>query len=234
MLATHATPLPSPLSIEDNRADLLTDTRQSWFPYGVPTFGEWQIPLIRAPKFDDLPTSSTAFDKRGNATDLSTTLLHFYVADRKLRTQIMRPQRFVTDFQGAWGLTSPDFSIGAGMPLQDRVQAVWANRAIGAYYQSRGLRVVPHLRWCNARDLDYCFLGVERGSAVAVSNHGCWRSADLRQGFLQGLPLLIERIQPSVMFVHGTINHSMFRDLQAETTLVHLPSDRTSAHGKAT
>jgi hypothetical protein len=63
MLATHAPPSPGPLPIVDNLPDLITGTTQSWFPHGVPNFGEWQILLIRAPRFADLPTISTAFDK---------------------------------------------------------------------------------------------------------------------------------------------------------------------------
>lgn len=64
MLATHAPPSPGPPSRGNNLQDLLTGTTQSWFPYCVPTCGECQIPLIRAPRFNDLPPSSTAFDKR--------------------------------------------------------------------------------------------------------------------------------------------------------------------------
>jgi hypothetical protein len=234
MLTPNQEPAPPhPLSIRENLPDLLADGPQAWFPFGVPTFSAWQIPLIRAPLVDDLPTSATAFDKRGQTADPRTTLLHFYVADRKLRTQILQPQRFVASFEGAWGLTSPDFSIGAAMPLQDRVQAVWANRAVGAYYQSRGLRVVPHIRWCDSRDFGYCFLGVEDGSPVAVSNHGCWRSAEMRRAFLDGLPVLIERIRPSVLFVHGTVDNHLFRQLGSRTELIHLEPDRTQARRRA-
>jgi len=194
--------------------------------------GEWQIPLIRSPCLDSLPTDATAYDRRGQAGDLARTLLHFYVADRKLRTQVLQPQRFVARFEGAWGLTSPDFTIGAGMPPQDRIQAVWANRAVGVFYQSRGLRVVPHVRWCDSRDFDYCFLGVETGSAVAVSTHGCWRSPDLRRNFLAGLPLLLERIQPSVLFVHGTIDDGHLRTLRAKTRVVVFLADRNRAKAR--
>lgn len=224
---------PRPPTISENLPDLLVGSPRDWFPFGVPTFGEWQIPLIRAPLVDHLPASATAFDKRGQAADLGATLLHFYVADPKLRTQILRPQRFVARFEGAWGLTSPDFSIGTGMPVQDRVQAVWANRAVGAYYQSRGLRVVPHIRWGDSRDYDYCFLGVEPGSAVAVSNHGCWRSPELRRAFLDGLPVLIERLQPSIIFVHGTLDDPLFGRLGSRTAFVHLAPDRTRAANRA-
>lgn len=222
-----------PLSIRDCLPDMISDATASWFPFGVPVEGEWQIPLIRSPCFDSLPTDATAFDKCGQAEDLARTLLHFYVADRKLRTQVLQPQRFIARFEGVWGLTSPDFTIGAGMPPQDRIQAVWANRAVGAFYQSRGLRVVPHVRWCNRRDFDYCFLGVETGSAVAVSTHGCWRSADLRRNFLTGLPVLLERIQPSVLFFHGAIDEGHLRTLSAKTRVVHLPPDRTRAKTRA-
>jgi hypothetical protein len=229
MLSPKEAPPGFPLSLADCLPDMVSPSTNSWFPFGVPLEGEWQIPLIRSSCIEDLPASATAFDKRAQADDLAATLLHFYVADRKLRTQLLRPQRFVARFEGAWGLTSPDFTIGAGMPPQDRIQAVWANRAVGAFYQARSLRVIPHVRWCNSRDFEYCFLGVETGSPVAVSTHGCWRSADLRRDFLSGLPVLLERIQPSVLFIHGGIGAEHLQLLEAKTEVVPLEADRTRA-----
>ncbi len=91
-------------------------------------------------------------------------------------------------------------------PLDLRVLAVRVNRMLGAFYQSRGCNVVPTARWCTSRDWPFCFLGIEQRSAVSVSNHGLWRDRDLRQGFVSGLHEMIERIDPPVIFLHGTVS----------------------------
>jgi hypothetical protein len=73
------------------------------------------------------------------------------------------------------------------------------SRAVGLFHALRGIRVIPNLRWGDSRDYDFCFLGVEQGSAVAVSNHGLWNDQLLRHNFLPGLPVMAERIQPKVV-----------------------------------
>lgn len=203
-----------------------------WFPYGMPTVGHWQIPLIPAPDLAVLPRAATAYDKRGPHPD-ARLLLHGYVEDRKLHTQLTDPARWVHRFTGFGAVIAPDFSIRQGDPRDRRVFAVRMSRAVGAYYASRGLKVIPNVRWGDSRDFDYCFDGIERGSIVAVSNHGCWRDGRLRQGFLAGLPVLVERLQPAAVYVHGTTNHVLFAQLASRTEFVHLPADRTRARQKA-
>jgi hypothetical protein len=220
-------------SIWDEAVTQLIEGAPPWFPYGVPIVSTWQIPLIKSPLLDEIPEIATAYDKRGQTAEPASTILHGYVQDGKLRTQLTRPQEWVARFDGYWGVIAPDFSIRAEDPPDRRVFSVRMSRAVGAFYQSRGLRVVPNVRWCDSRDFDYCFLGVEKGSAIAISNHGCWRTGQLRQGFLTGLSVMIERLQPSAVFVHGTIDHIRFRQLKAKTEFVHLQSDRTRARERA-
>ncbi len=211
----------------------LIDGPPGWFPYGVPVVGRWQIPQIPAPTFAALPGLATAFDKRGQSTDPPGTLLHGYVEDRKLRSQLTNPGPFVARFAGFWGVVPPDFSIRAQDPPDLRVLAVRMSRAVGAFYQAHGLRVVPNVRWGDRLDYDYCFEGIQNGSAVSVSNHGCWRDGQLRHGFLMGLNEMIERLAPTVVFVHGTIDHVVIRRLSSKTDIVHLLPDRTRARTEA-
>lgn len=198
-----------------------------WYPYGVETVGRWQIPVLDPPHIDSLPALATAFDKRGKVADRTNTLLHCYVKDDRLAPQLRDPRPFVARFAGFWGVVPPDFSIRASDPLDLRVLAVRMSRAVGAPYQSRGLRVIPNLRWGDSRDFDFCFDGIRPGAAVCVSNHGCWRPARLRQGFLIGLEEMVGRLSPSIVFVHGTMDHPLFRDLGQSTRFVRLLPDRT-------
>lgn len=204
----------------------VTGSAPEWFPHGVPVVGEWQIPAIAAPKFDSLPRSARAYDKRGRVAD-GALLLHGYVQDHKLRTQLTNPAAWLARFRGFGGVIAPDFSIRADDPPDRKVFAVRMSRAVGAYYASRGLKVVPTIRWGDSRDFGYCFDGVSSGSVVAISNHGCWRTGVLRQGFLAGLPVLVERLKPAAVYVHGTVDHVLFRQLASKTEFIHLEADRT-------
>lgn len=232
MLVPEVPDLAPPLPIWDHLVTMATVGVPDWFPFGVPVDPRYQIPILNAPSIDRLPRDATAFDKRGQARDLATTLLHFYVQDRKLASQARRPQQFVASFASAWGVTSPDYSMWAEGPEHLRILAVHLNRMVGAYFQSRGLRVIPSLRWIDHRDYDYAFIGVEVGSAVSVSTHGLWRAGELRQGFLNGLHEALDRLNPPVVFVHGTVNHLVFRDIARKTELIHLADDRTRTQRK--
>lgn len=229
MLVPDKSALAPPLSIFPAVVDRIADGPPTWIPYGRPTVSEWQIFQLDAPVVEDRPTVALAFDRLGQADELDRTLVHFYVQDPKLRRQASRPFRYVSRFENAWGITSPDFSIAMEMPKHHRIDAVWWNRAVGAFYQSRGIRVIPQIRWCDRQDYDYCFLGVSPGSVVAVSNHGCWRNHSLRQGFLNGLPVMIERLEPPIVFVYGTVGHPVFDQLRSKTEFYHLECERTRA-----
>lgn len=225
--------LGPPLSIFPAVVDRMADGPPAWIPYGRPIVSEWQIFKLDAPVVQDLPAVAVAFDRIGQAEQLDRTLVHFYVRDPKLRCQVSQPFRYVARFENAWGITSPDFSIAKEMPRQHRIDSVWWSRAVGAFYQSRGIRVIPQIRWSDRTDYDYCFLGVATGSVVAVSNHGCWRNQSLRQGFLSGLPVMIERLKPPVVVVYGTVDHPVFDQLRSKTEFHHLECERTRARRRA-
>ncbi len=219
------TPRTSSASPNEQEIDHLVDGIPHWYPAGHPTHGHWQIPILPAPTIDSLPTSSRAYDKRQRSS--AETILHGYLADRKLRTHARNPGRWVTRFQPYWGVISPDFSIWLDQPPDRKLFAVRMSRAVGVFYALRGIRVIPTLRWGDRRDYDFVFLGVESHSAVAISNYGLWLDPGLRQNFVNGLPEMVERIAPDIVFLHGTTDHPAIRDLARKTEVVPLIPDRT-------
>lgn len=122
---------------------------------------------------------------------------------------------------------APDFSIWLEAPRDRKIFAVRMSRAVGVFYWLRGIRVIPSLRWGDHHDYDFCFLGVEPGSAVSVSNHGLWNDKLLRHNFLAGLQVMVERIEPEVVFLHGTSDDTAIRRLERTVPLVHLEPDWT-------
>lgn len=45
---------------------------------------------------------------------------------------------------------------------------------------------------------------------------------------------MIERVAPSTVFLHGTVDHSLIRQLAGKTNLIHFPPDRTRARTDVT
>lgn len=219
---------PAPLPVTGLAPDLLAG-RPDWYPNAVKTVGPAQIPVLQPPLYDELPRQILAYDKRG-ADPSGGSLLHFCVRDAKLRHPARAPQSYVSDFASAWGVLTPDFSITDQMPTWQRQMSVWWNRAIGVYFQCRGLRVVPHIRWRNRADYDYCFAGIQAGSTVAVSNYGSRRDRSLAWDFEQGLYALVERLAPDRVLVYGSTQQRAFRDLAGRTEFIAYPTDIARAH----
>lgn len=214
-------------------ASLVDWTRWSQRNSGLATVGPEQIPQLEPAQHFTAPHQLSAFDKHGQVLDKRGALLHFYVSDRKLRPLLSNPGRYVSRFADFGGVMSPDFSVYRCMPQHQRIFSVWASRAVGAYYQSHGLLVIPTVRWATPADYEFCFLGLPSNAVVAVSTHGCSRESGDRHYFRHGLIELLGRLSPPTVIVHGPMPESVFHGLAQRATLLHYPSDTEYAHAKA-
>ena len=66
---------------------------------------------------------------------------------------------------------SPDFSMYLEMAPVMQLYNVFRNRWCGAYWASKGIRVIPTVNWGDESTFDFCFEGIEKGSVVAVSTY---------------------------------------------------------------
>ena len=170
-----------------------------------------RIPVLPFVPSESLPSESRPFDNLGDATP--GTLANFLVDDSKLLRLLDGPAKYADSFSGCWGATSPDFSVMSQQEPFLRVLSTWLNRNVGLVWAQSGIKVIPHIRWANSMDYDHCFAGIVPGSVVSVSNYGLWRNDELREGFVLGLPHLVERIQPSVVVLFGSDNKLVRRAL---------------------
>ena len=196
----------------------------------VELVGPEMFPRLLPTHIDPLPSRALAFDRRMKAADHQDTLLHFFVDDSKLRPIKVSPHRFVEKFAGFAGLVTPDFSVHRSMPPHQRIFQIWASRVVGAYFQSKGLTVIPNIRWATTDDINYALTGIEKHSTVAVSSLGCLRDSLNRAHFIDGLRLLIQQLQPSLVLVHGSTPERVFNEFEGQTRFHRYPSDIENAH----
>ena len=89
------------------------------------------------------------------------------------------------------------------MPMPMKIWNVFRSRQIGAYYQSKGLTVIPTVSWAEKETFDFCFQGIPKGSVVSISTIGVKRDKEALKIWRDGVAEMIKRIEPQAILVYG-------------------------------
>lgn len=84
---------------------------------------------------------------------------------------------------------------------------VFRNRWCGAYWASKGLRVIPTVNWGDESSFDFCFEGIEKGSVVAVSTYMATEHdnrKDQKEWFIAGYNEMLRQIEPERIICYNT------------------------------
>lgn len=130
------------------------------FPQPHEVGGVEQVPMLRRLQLADVPNELIAFDDRKRAVDSTQTALHFFRFDHKFVATLLEPEKRVKDFQSFSAVLTPDVTLGTGMPPWQRARNTVLGRAAGAVWQSRGLTVIPTLRWLDESDYELVASGI--------------------------------------------------------------------------
>lgn len=158
--------------------------------------------------------------------------VHFFLDDERFEVAWSDPTKALSKVGRIGSALTPDFSLYVGMPLALQITQVYRNRWCGAYWQSEGVGVIPTICWSDERSYPFCFLGVERGTTVAVSTVGLGRGADTvaeeaRRLFVAGYEEMVRRIEPELVLLYGDSPRRMLAgltELAAEVPTREYPS----------
>lgn len=137
--------------------------------------GKGKIPVI--PKFqpkdgDFNDLLLIGFDKT-NLEDQNhlDRMVHFFLYDYRFERVWKNPEADIEKLSRYRAVLSPDFSMYLEMAPVMQMYNVFHNRWCGAYWASKGIRVIPTVNWGDESTFDFCFDGIEKGSVVAVSTY---------------------------------------------------------------
>ncbi|MGI5896578.1 MAG: DUF4417 domain-containing protein [Oscillospiraceae bacterium] len=195
-------------------------TSQSLLRNQFPGKGKLQIPMI--PKFQEMPGDFNdllliGFDKTHledqNHLD---RMVHFFLYDYRFERVWKNPDNDIEKLSRYRAVLSPDFSMYLEMAPVMQLYNVFRNRWCGAYWASKGIRVIPTVNWGDESTFDFCFEGIEKGSAVAVSTymaseHG--NRCDQKEWFMTGYNEMLRRIEPEKIICYNTPFPEMQGDL---------------------
>lgn len=88
-----------------------------------------------------------------------------------------------------------------------QIYNVFRNRWCGAYWASKGIRVIPSVNWGDESTFDFCFQGIEKGSTVAVSTYMASESEHhkaQKEWFMAGYNEMLRQIEPERIICYNT------------------------------
>ena len=165
--------------------------------------GKYEIPQIIKQEIDFNNVSLIAYsDTYSNDSEENLQKgVHFFVDDYRFEGIYKNPEKTLKKLSQYKFLLTPDFSLYADMDIWKQIENVAKNRWCGAYWQSKGLKVVPTVSWSSPSSFEFCFEGIEKGAIVAVGMIGCKRN---KRMFMIGYNEMLKQIKPSVIICFGT------------------------------
>lgn len=188
--------------------------------------GTMEIPILNKPDNIIIPQSLTPFTKRNSIKSFDTAICE-YEHDFRFADLIYNTQSLYEDLSRFSAFITPDASLYIDMPLCLQIANTYFNRAVGAFFQSKGMYVIPNIRWGDERTYTKCvlpekiaFLGAPRNSILSIGTYGCIKSSESKYYFKAGLYAMLEELEPQVVLVYGSKPDSIFKEYQNYTTFV--------------
>ena len=170
--------------------------------------GEIEIPVI---EFESaLPNRLISFSK-ALKTDDYDQWVHFYEDDACFERVWNRPRLYLPKLKRFNGIITPDFSLYRDMPLVMQEWNTYRGKALGHWWQTNGISVLPNVRCSDERSYAFCCCGVLSNGTICVGTHGCLRIREERAFFKKGLKEIVERLSPTCIIVYGAAPEDIFK-----------------------
>lgn len=165
--------------------------------------GKWEMSSIYKQDINltDIKLISYSDTKPHDTFENKKCGVHFFIDDYRFASLYSNPERSLAKLSQYAFLLTPDYSTYADMDLWRQLESVAHSRWVGAYWQSKGLTVIPTVTWSDARSYSFCFDGIERNSIVAVGMIGCKRN---KIRFMRGYNAMLDKIEPIAVVCFGS------------------------------
>ena len=165
------------------------------FPYGIPEIQPEHIDIRR---LEWIP-----FNYAKTAKDRKSKGIHFYLDDYQFARLWNRPDDYTSMLSEFGAVCTPDFSQFTDMPVAMRIYNHYRKHWLGAYWQSKGIHVIPTICWSTPDSFEWCFDGEPTNSIVSVSSVGTQATEQGKVAFDLGCREAIKHLKPSEILWYG-------------------------------
>lgn len=214
------------------RKTIFDDGFQDYLVAGATFVGSPGIPMLMDLHNTQIPREMIPFSK-AKSNQNHRAYVHFYMHDREFSRVLTSTTKYLDIMKLYDGVITPDCSMTINQAPCLQQANTYMNRAVGFFFQKNGIPVIPNIRWSDESSYDYCFLGVPAGQIVCISTHGCLKTPTLREAFKQGLGVMLDRLQPSAVLVHGYMPDYIFGEYSNYINFHRYPSEFEQTHRKS-
>lgn len=190
--------------------------------------GDYDIPKVKGVKLKNLSKANLiGFNYATNPNNMSKRsddMVHFFLPDYLIERVWDNLDYYQGVFNQYKAIIQPDFSQYVGMP---RAMLIWQHYRrmwLAAYYQRKGITVIPAPCWSDEESFEYCFDGMPKNSCLCISSVGCIQNPDVLNRFMLGFKETLNRLTPAQIILYGNITNSM-KELM-ECPWIHLESEQ--------
>ena len=134
------------------------------------------------------------------------SILHFYVDDYQFERCWANPNNYIDHLKKFKYVISPDFSLYADLPKAHQIWNCYRNRLLAAFWQARGVKIIPNVSWGDESSFAWCFDSIPQNSVVAISTVG---TRSNKKAFLRGYRRMLKVLKPTQIIVYGKIYPEM-------------------------
>ncbi len=169
---------------------------ENW--YGIPTMDPSNTSGDQLLRFCDY----------NQVTDHENYIAHFYYDDYKFINAWREPDRYIDRLKKFKAVIAPDFSLYTDFPRALQILSCYRRQWCARYWQDNGIDVIPDVVWGDEESYEFCFLGIPKGSVVAVSTVGValddeWNGID-DDLFKKGYNEMLKRLEPTAVIFYGS------------------------------
>ena len=162
--------------------------------------GKEGYPVLEA--VDASPRDMISFNFCKTATEFDVGV-HFCIDDYQFERVWNKPEDYLELLGRFDCVVCPDFSVYLDMPTPMKKWNVYRSRALGNWWQRKGLTVVPNVTWSGKDSIGYCLDGIPRHSTVFISTVGVQKDRDAREICLWGMGKAMQMIEPARVLLLG-------------------------------
>ena len=169
-----------------------------------PGVGKYDIPRI-LPMEVEQPVEMIGFNFATKYKHPERVGIHFFLKDYQFSRLWTSPDMYTGMLRRFRFVCTPDFSMYTDFPLALQINSHYRKHWLGAYWQSKGITVIPTICWSDERSFEWCFDGEPEKSTVVVSSVGTQLNERSKRLFLLGYQQMMSRLQPQMVLFHGRI-----------------------------
>ena len=131
--------------------------------------------------------------------------VHFFIDDYYFERIWNNVDAYLPALKKAKFVLGPDFSVYADMPVAVQIFNTYRNRAITAYLQERGVKIIPVASWSDIDSFEWCFDALPKNSLIAIGTGGALQNRESKEQFLNGYAQMLNVLSPHKVIIVGRV-----------------------------